>query len=144
MAAKPIPDGFHSVTPYLVCNGAAKEIAFMKQAFAAEELGRHGTPDGKIMHALVRIGDSMVMLGDAQSAEKAMPGMLCLYVKDTDDYYRRAMAAGATSVRKPTDMFYGDRTGGVISPAGNQWWFMTHIEDVSTEEMERRAKAAKK
>jgi uncharacterized glyoxalase superfamily protein PhnB len=141
MSVKPVPDGFHSVTPYLVCNGAAKEIDFMKKSFGAVELGRHDASEGKVMHALLRVGNSMVMLGDAKTPAEAMPCMLCLYVEDTDDYYRRAMAAGATSVRAPQNMFYGDRTAGVMSPAGNQWWFLTHIEDVSPEEMEKRMRA---
>ena len=139
MAVKPIPEGFHTVTPYLIVQGASKLIDFLKQAFEAEEIYRQNMPDGTVMHAQVRIGDSMLMMSDATSQHKPMPSMIYLYVEDVDAVYNRALKAGATSLRKPTDEFYGDRSGGVKDQFGNQWWIGTHIEDVSPEEMEKRA-----
>ncbi len=141
MAVNPIPEGHHSVTPYLIVNDANHFIEFVKQAFGAEELGRFLTPDGKIMHAEVKVGDSIIMLGEASKQFSAQPAGLCLYVPDTDATYRRAVDAGATSLREPEDQFYGDRSAGVADPTGNTWWINTHVEDVSAEEMERRAKA---
>jgi uncharacterized glyoxalase superfamily protein PhnB len=139
MAVKPIPEGFHTVTPYLMVEEASKLIDFLKQAFEAEEIYRQNMPDGTVMHAQVRIGDSMLMMSDATSQHKPMPSMIYLYVEDVDAVYNRALKAGATSLRKPTDEFYGDRSGGVKDQFGNQWWIGTHIEDVSPEEMEKRA-----
>lgn len=141
MAVKPIPDGYHSVTPYLIVQGASGLIDFMKQAFDAEESVRMERPDGTIMHAEVRIGDSVVMLSDAGGESTPMPGMLHLYVNDADATYRRALTAGATSLQEPEDQFYGDRSAGVKDQFGNQWWIATHIEDVSPEEMARRSEA---
>lgn len=139
---KPIPDGFHSVTPYLLVPDAAREIDFLKQAFGATEMERHTRPDGTVQHAQLKIGDSIVMMGQAAGEWKPKPCVLYLYVNDVDDVYRRALDAGATSLREPTDAFYGDRSGGVQDAAENQWWIATHIEDVSPEEMKRRAAAA--
>lgn len=141
MAVKPKPEGYHSVTPYLVVDGADTLIEFVKQAFGAEETVRMGTPDGKVGHAEVRIGDSIVMLADASASEQGrpMPGMIHLYVEDTDKVYRRAIEAGGTSLREPADQFYGDRSGGVRDPVGNQWWIATHVEDVPPDEMAKRA-----
>jgi uncharacterized glyoxalase superfamily protein PhnB len=139
MAVKPIPEGFHTVTPYLMVEGASKLIDFLKQAFEAEEIYRQNMPDGTVMHAQVRIGDSMLMMSDATSQYEPMPTMIYLYVEDVDAVYNRALKAGATSLREPTAEFYGDRSGGVKDQFGNQWWIGTHIEDVSPEEMERRA-----
>ena len=144
MAVKPIPDGFHTVTPYLVVDGASKLIDFLKQAFHAQEVHRNSGPDGSVMHAQVRIGDSMVMLADAVGEHKAMPTAIYLYVTDTDRLYKRALDAGATSMGAPADQFYGDRSGGVKDPSGNHWWIATHKEDVSPEEMAKRAEAAMK
>ncbi|MGH2789141.1 MAG: VOC family protein [Actinomycetota bacterium] len=138
MAVKPIPDGYHSVTPYLIVQGADKVIDFLKQAFAAEETVRMTAPDGSIGHAEVRIGDSAVMMGEA-AGQSPMPGSIHLYVEDCDAAYQRALEAGATSVREPADQFYGDRMAGVRDPVGNQWWIATHIEDVSESEMAKRA-----
>jgi len=137
---KPIPDEYHTVTPYLVVKGAAKLIDFMKEAFGAQELVRMGGPDGAIGHAEMRVGDSTVMLADPPGSG-AMPGTVVLYVEDCDAVYKAALAAGANSERAPEDMFYGDRSGGVIDPCGNRWWIHTHIEDVSPEEMNKRMAA---
>lgn len=139
MTVKPIPEGYHTITPYLVVQGAAQLIDFLKQAFEAEEIHRMARPDGTIMHAEVKIGDSRVMIGEAQGEFTPMLAMLHLYVNDTDAVYRQALQAGATSLREPEDQFYGDRIGGVRDSFGNQWWMATHIEDVSSEEMTRRA-----
>ncbi|MCA6109538.1 VOC family protein [Bradyrhizobium cenepequi] len=138
--ARPTPDGFHTVTPYLVVDGAAKIISFLEEALGARK--HHAPtlrPDGKIMHAALKIGDSMVMIADAHEHAKAMPAMLYLYVPDVDTAYRCAIEAGATSIMEPADQFYGDRTGGVKDVAGNSWFFGTHIEDVAPDELKRRA-----
>ncbi len=140
MAVKAIPEGFHSVTPYLFVEDGAKLIDFLKRAFGAKQFERMENPDGTVRHAQVKIGDSFVMLGKPQG--KAMPASLYLYVPDCDAVYERALAAGATSVMEPADQFYGDRGGGVTDPCGNTWWIGTHIEDVSSEELQRRAAKA--
>jgi uncharacterized glyoxalase superfamily protein PhnB len=144
MAVKPIPEGYHSVTPYLTADNAAKLLDFVKAAFEAKELFRHLGPDGAVAHAEVKIGDSIVMVGQARDQWKGRTAMLYLYVPDMDATFKRALAAGATSVQEPTDQFYGDRNGGVQDPSGNQWWISTHKEDVSPEEMARRMKAQAK
>lgn len=135
---QPIPDGFHTVTPYLMVEDADGLIAFLEQAFGATLRGRHDGPDGRMMHAELQIGDSRVMMGQATGEWPAMPAMLHLYVEDADAVFRRAVEAGARVVREPEDQFYGDRSGGVVDPTGNQWWISTRVEDVSPEEMERR------
>jgi PhnB protein len=141
MAAKPIPDGYHSVTPYLIVQGVDELLDFLKQAFAAEETLRMPRADGSIGHAEVRIGDSVVMMGEASEQWPPMPGSIHLYVDDCDATHRRALRAGATSVQEPADQFYGDRSSGVRDPVGNVWWIVTHVEDVSEEEMAKRAEA---
>lgn len=141
MAVRPIPEGYHSITPYLIVSGADKLIDFMKRAFAAEEIERMDLPDGTIRHAEVRIGDSILMMGEAGGAWAPMPCSLYLYVNDTDAVYRQALQAGATSVMEPADQFYGDRNAGVKDGSGNLWWIATHKEDVSREELRRRAQA---
>lgn len=143
MAVKPIPEGYHTVTPYLVVEGAAGLIDFLKQAFDAEEIFRMAGPNDTVGHAEVKIGNSMVMLADASAEHPAMPAMIALYVEDVDERYRRAIAAGATSIREPANQFYGDRSGGVKDASGVQWWISTHVEDVAPEELEKRAAAAK-
>ena len=142
MGVNPIPEGYRTVTPYLVVDGAANVLEFVKQAFGAEEKFRMDTPDGTIGHAEVQIGDSMVMLGDAGDQNPAMPAMIHLYVDDCDATYERALGAGGTSEREPTDQFYGDRSAGVRDPAGNLWWIATHVEDVPEEELAKRMEAA--
>src|SRR5579875_3660143 len=120
MAVKPIPDGFHTVTPYLTVPGVAKLSDFLKQAFEAEEtMPRFPLPDARSTHAEGRIGDSMVMMGEAQAPWQPMPASMYLYVKDTDATYKRALQAGATSLMEPADQFYGDRNAGVKDPSGN-------------------------
>jgi PhnB protein len=141
MAVQPIPDGYHSVTPYLVVQGVGKLIDFLTQAFDAQEFFRMPRPDGTIAHAEVRIGDSIVMMGEAMGELKPMPSSIYLYVNDTDAVYKRALQAGATSMMEPADQFYGDRRGGVKDPVGNIWWIATHQEDVPPEELAKRAEA---
>ena len=141
MAVKPIPDGYHSITPFLIVPGAAKLLDFLQQAFEAQELHRLPRPDGTIMHAEVRIGDSLVMMGEPMGDGQPLFGSLYLYVHDVDAVYKRALQAGATSTSEPADQFYGDRSAGIKDPVGNQWWIATHKEDVPPEEIARRAKA---
>lgn len=141
---KPIPDGYHTVTPYLIVEGVAGLIDFLKQAFDAVETERLPGPDGKVGHGEVRIGDSIVMMGEASGEWKAMPGFIYLYVNDTDATYKRALDAGATSVMEPADQFYGDRNAGVKDASGNMWWIATRKENVSPEELRKRAEARAK
>jgi PhnB protein len=140
-AVKPIPDGYHTVTPYLVVRDVPRLIEFLSQAFGATELMRAPRPDGSIMHAEVMIGNSRVMMGEPADASPPTPACLHLYVVDTDALYHLALQAGATSLREPTDQFYGDRMAGVQDPVGNQWWIATHTEDVPPAELARRAAA---
>jgi uncharacterized glyoxalase superfamily protein PhnB len=140
MAVKPIPEGYHTVTPYLVVRGAAKMIDFLKAAFGAQEaFPPMKQPNGTIMHAEVKIGDSHIMLGEASEQHPATRGMIHLYVTDVDGVHKRAVGAGGQSTRAPEDMFYGDRTGAVTDFAGNTWYIATHKEDVAPAELERRA-----
>lgn len=141
MAVKPVPEGYHTVTPFLTVSNAADLLRFVKEAFGAQVVEAMDDGDGNLRHADVLIGDSHVMFGQASDEWPARPGSLYLYVEDVDSWYHRAMSAGASSIRKPTDEFYGDRSAGVSDAQGNQWWIATHIEDVSKEEMERRAAA---
>lgn len=136
----PIPEGYHTVTPYLVIQGVDDFIAFLKTAFDAMPRERMQDSDGRVVHAEVRIGDSMVMMGEPTEGMQSMPGTLYLYVEDTDGVYQRALEAGATPLIEPTDQYYGDRNAGVADPFGNRWWIATHMEDLSPEELEKRAK----
>jgi PhnB protein len=142
MAAKPVPEGYHTVTPYLTVRGAANMIAFLQQAFGAviahEPLKR---PDGSIMHAQVRIGDSHIMLAEESEWAQATRSTLYLYVPDVDSVYRHAVKAGGETIMEPSDMFYGDRSGGVKDPAGNSWFIATRKEDLTPQELAKRAEA---
>jgi PhnB protein len=138
MAVKPIPEGYHTVVPYLLVPDATTLLDFVQRAFGATIVEAMRGPDGQVVHADVTIGDSHVMLGQAHGDWKPTAAMLYLYVTDCDAVYRTALAAGATSVREPKTEFYGDRSGGVADAFGNQWWMATHVEEVSKEEMERR------
>jgi uncharacterized glyoxalase superfamily protein PhnB len=144
MPVKPIPDGYHTITPYLVIPGAAAVIEFLKRAFHAQEKHRMSEPGGRIMHAELRIGDSVLMLGEPPANQPAVTGMLYMYVTDVDATYQRALDAGGRTIRPPHDEFYGDRTAAVVDGAGNQWWIATHVKDVSEEELKQHAAAAKK
>jgi PhnB protein len=142
MPVKPIPDGYHTVTPVLVVEGAGRLIEFMTSAFGARERMRMPMPDGTVAHAEVEIGDSPLMVADATAEFPAGHAMVHLYVEDTDAVYARAVEAGAATVRPPEDQFYGDRSATVRDPFGNQWSIATHVEDVSEEELQRRLAAA--
>ncbi|HYI43860.1 MAG TPA: VOC family protein [Actinomycetota bacterium] len=140
MTVKPIPDGYRTVTPYLVIERAPELIGFMKDAFDAEETVRMDREDGLIAHAEVEIGDSKIMVADANAEFPPMPSLIHLYVEDCDKTFRRAVEAGATALNEPETQFYGDRSGGVRDASGNTWWITTHVEDVSAEEISKRAK----
>jgi PhnB protein len=150
MAVKPIPDGYHSVTPYLILDNATGALEFYKKAFGAVEEVRMPAPGGRIGHAEIRIGDSVIMLADespqmgARSARTlgGSPISLLVYVEDVDARVAQAVAAGAKLVRPVANQFYGDRTGGVDDPFGYHWYLATHVEDVSPEEMKKRAAKA--
>jgi uncharacterized glyoxalase superfamily protein PhnB len=140
MAVKSVPEAYHTATPYLIVPGVAKVIEFLEETFGAKESEhRMSRPDGAIMHAEVKIGDSPIMLGEPVGQFQAMPACIYVYVADTDAVYQRALGAGGTSVMEPADQFYGDRNAGVRDPSGNIWWIGTHIEDVAPEEVARRA-----
>jgi PhnB protein len=146
MAVQPVPDGYHTVTPYLIVNGGAKAIDFYKKAFSATELLRFPMPDGRLGHAEIKIGDSPVMLADGVAemgyrdplALGGTPVSILLYVKDVDALAAQAEAAGAKVLRPLQDQFYGDRSCTLADPFGHVWTIATHKEDVSLEEMQRR------
>ena len=134
-----VPEGCHAVTPYLTVVDAARLIDFLKRAFGATERARIPRPDGSVMHAQVYVGDSLLMIGEPQGPWKPRSSMLYHYVADVDSIYQQALAAGATSVVAPTDMFYGDRSACVKDTADNDWWIATRLEEPSVEEIKRRA-----
>jgi PhnB protein len=144
-----IPEGYSSVTPYITISGASDAIAFYKKAFGAEEVMRMNSPDGKVMHAEIRIGGSVIMLHDENAEWKALSpktiggsaSSIMLYVPDVDAVMKAAEQAGATVTMPAADQFYGDRCGNVTDPFGHKWAIATHIEDVTPEEIDRRAKA---
>ncbi len=150
MAVKPIPDGYHTATPYLIIRGAGDAIEFYKKAFGATELFRFPTPDGKIGHAEIKIGDSPIMMADeypemgynGPQTLGGSPVSVMIYVEDVDTVFNRAVDAGATVKEAVQDKFYGDRIGTLVDPFGHVWHVSTHKEDISMEEMEKRAKAA--
>jgi PhnB protein len=134
----PVPAGYHTVTPFVIVKGAAQFIDFMKEAFGAVEMTRVTDESGAIGHAEVRIGDSVVMLFDSKQGWPDTPAFLRLYIEDVDATYESTLKAGGSSVTKPTNMPWGDRGCRVGDPFGNLWWIMSHIEDVSPEEEEKR------
>lgn len=138
MTVKPIPEGYTTITPWLIGPDTAGLIEWIKNAFDAVELGRFTDEKGRIGHAEVRIGDAIVMLFDAAPGWPSTPGFLRLYVPDAEATHRRAVEAGGTSVTEVTHLYFGDRVGRVRDPFGNLWWIQTHIEDVAPEELERR------
>jgi PhnB protein len=143
MAAHHVPAGHGAVSPYLVTKHAEQVIRLMEGALDGREIHRSTRPDGTIVHAEVKIGDSVVMIGEACAEIPAMPCMVHVYVPDCDAAYHRALELGvATSVREPASQFYGDRSAGIRDAGGNQWWIATHEEDVAPDELERRARAA--
>ncbi|WP_027150736.1 VOC family protein [Methylobacter tundripaludum] len=149
MTIKPIPDGYHSITPYLMIKGASEAIEFYKRAFGATEIFRLSHPNGQIGHAEIKIGDSSVMLADpceqgAFRTPQSLGGSsvaLHVYVKDVDAQFAQAVSAGAKAVKPVFDQFYGDRTGTLQDPFGHIWFLATHKEDIAPEEISRRAEA---
>ena len=147
---KPIPEGMHTITPHLTIKGAAKAIEFYKKAFGAQELSRHEVPGGAIMHASIRIGDSVLFLNDefpqmGCASPQTIGGtsvVLTLYVEDADKFFKRAVDAGAESKMPVADQFWGDRYGMVQDPFGHQWAIATRVENLTPEEMERRGREA--
>jgi PhnB protein len=144
MATLPIPAGYHTVTPYLAVPDAQALVDFVVKVFDAKEREVIRQPDGQIRHAEVQIGDSIIMLGSTSSTFGTATATLYVYVDDADARYQKALDAGATSISEPADQFYGDRHAGVKDPNDITWWIATHLEDVSPEELARRAKAAMK
>jgi PhnB protein len=150
MAAQAVPEGYQTLTPYLSVDDAEAAIDFYRRAFGATEQARMASPDGKIAHAELQIGDSKVMLADAFPQFTVKPPKdiggttvgIFMYVDDVDQVFRQAVEAGATSTMEPEDQFWGDRFGTVTDPFGHNWQIATHVEDVPPEEMEERAKAA--
>ena len=146
---KPIPDGYQSVSPYLMVRGAAKAIDFYKKALGATERFRFAAPDGSVMHAELQVGDSVVMLADdnPQATAKSPASLggtsvnIFLYVEDVDSFFQQAVGAGAEALMPPENMFWGDRFSKVSDPFGHEWSLATHVEDVSPEEMGKRAEA---
>jgi PhnB protein len=150
-AVKPIPDEYHTITPQLTCRQAGRAIEFYKNAFGATEIMSMPTPDGKVMHAEMQIGDSRFMIGDEFPGMSAAPdpsaspsSSLYIYTEDVDAVFNQAVQAGAKVDMPPTDMFWGDRYGKVTDPFGHRWGIATHVEDVAPEEMQRRAEEAMK
>jgi len=151
MAVKKIPDGHNTVSPYLIVNGAARALDFYTKAFGATELFRHKAPDGKIGHAEIRIGDTVIMIADEFPDHQAhgpskfggSPVSLHMYVEDVDAVAAKAIAAGAKVKRPVENQFYGDRLGTFEDPFGHTWHVSTHVEDVPPDEVDRRAKKAK-
>ena len=152
MPVKPIPDGYHTATPYLIVKGAASALDFYKKALGATEIMRFPGPDGSVMHAEIQIGNSILMLADENLAMGARspktlggsPISIMLYVEDADASFNKAVAAGAKVVRPLMDQFYGDRSGIVEDPFGHAWSISTHKEDVPPDEMKKRAEAVMK
>lgn len=142
MAVNPIPENYHTISPYLIVKDAERLMDFLERAFGAQPGEKMLDQQGRIMHAEVRIGDSVVMLGEANDRNSPTRSVFHMYLGETDRIYQQALAAGATSLQEPTDEFYGDRTAAVQDFSGNQWWIATHVEDVSPEELQRRAAAS--
>jgi PhnB protein len=152
MATKPIPDGYRTATPYLIVKGAAEAIEFYKRAFGATELLRMADPKGRVGHAEIRIGDSVIMLADeypemGHRGPRSLGGSsvsILLYLEDVDTVFERALKAGARAQRPVQNQFYGDRSGTLEDPFGHVWTIATHVEDVPEEELKRRAEAVMK
>lgn len=150
MAVKPIPDGFRTITPHLICRDAKKAIEFYKKAFGAESLRTLSMPDGKIMHAEIKVGDSILMLGEEAPDWKVLsplslgtsPVVIHLFTNDVDAVYQKAVSAGCTATMPVMDQFWGDRYGQVVDPFGHRWSIATHKEDLSDEEIAKRGRAA--
>src|SRR5882672_10933762 len=138
---KTVPDGYHSVNLFLIVEGAEKLIQFLKQAFGGKVEESVKGPDGRVAHAELTVGDSIIMMADATPKYGATSVHLRVYLENVDLPFKRALEAGASSIQEPADQFYGDRTAGVMDPTGNYWWIAQLVEDVSQEELGRRIKA---
>ncbi len=136
----PIPQGYGTVTPYLIVDGVSKLIDFLKETFHAEERARINDKEDHVGHAEIKIGNSIVMMADSTAQYRPIPSQLYVYVDNVDDTYERAIKAGGTSEQEPTTQFYGDRTAAVKDPTGNVWWIAAHVEDISPQEMDKRMK----
>jgi len=151
-SVKPIPEGYHSVTPYLAVHDAARALEFYQRVFGGEEIMRMNNPQGRVSHAEIKIGDSILMLAEETPnsglrSPQSLHGStvsLFVYLEDVDSVFNKAVAAGAQEVQRPADMFWGDRYGRLTDPFGHSWSLATHIEDVSPEEMGKRAQQAAK
>jgi PhnB protein len=139
-----VPEGFHTVTPYLIVDGAEKLIEFTNKAFGAKLVFISKTDDGKVMHATIQIGDSIVMVSDSMEGMPPLTTMQYLYVQDVDTVFENALSAEGESVREPRDEFYGDRAGAIKDRWNNTWWIATHFEDVDDEELKKRAEQVQK
>lgn len=140
MSVKPIPEGYHTITPYLSVKGVNQLIEFLQKAFNAQVKSALKLEDGKVRNAELLIGNSMIMMGEAPE-NFHMPIMLYMYVEDVDSTFNQAITAGAKEVMPPVNQFYGDRSAAVEDSSGNQWWIATRVENISEEELLRRAKA---
>jgi len=136
MSAQPIPAGYHTLTPYLAVENAGKLVAFLKAAFDAE-VQTCAEHEGVIFNAEVKVGTSMIMIADTRGRHPNNKTAIYMYVTDVDAVYAQAIKAGGKPITPPTDQFYGDRSGGVEDPAGNQWWIATHVKDVAADEVVR-------
>lgn len=143
MSVKPIPEGFHTITPYLVVEGADRLVEFIERVFDGKLLFKMETDEGKIGHGEIKIGDSILMFADASDEWEPTRALLHLYVEDADAVFKKALDAGAVSIKEPEDQFYGDRSASVRDAFGNIWGIATHIEDVSEEEIAKRLEAMK-
>ncbi|MBS1255028.1 MAG: hypothetical protein MAG581_00827 [Deltaproteobacteria bacterium] len=139
MRANKIPDGYHTVTPYLLVHEVSAFLEYLEKVFSTKELRRTTLAEGVVHHARIRIGDSVLMIGEAGDHQPAVPTVLYMYVDDVDETYQLALKHGAKSLREPAEQYYGERNAGVEVPFGNQWWFAVHLQNVSLEEMEKRA-----
>ncbi len=141
MAVKPIPDGYHTVTPYLIVRDARAVIEFIERAFNGQKACILDGPGGTVMHAEIRVGDSVIMLSQGCDGYPPMPAMLHLYVEDVDRVFHQALYAGGIPALNPTNQFYGDRAAAVVDPGGNRWYIASRVEEVSYEELEKRKQA---
>jgi PhnB protein len=137
-----MPEGFTTVTPFIMVENAQQVVNFVKRAFDAEEISVLRAEDGTLQHAQIRIGNGIFLIGDTMGEHPAMPATLYLYVADCDCHYERGLGAGGESVSEPTDQFYGDRNAGIKDPCGNIWWIATHKEALTMQEIEERARKA--
>ena len=139
MPVDPIPEGYNTVTPYLNIKGIDEFVDFLSEVFSGELTERLSGPEGRTIHAEVKIGDSLIMIGEQPDGSESSPGVLYVYTEDVDELYQKSLDHGCKSISAPQDQFYGDRSAGFEDPFGVQWWVATRIEDVSPEEMARRA-----